>query len=149
MGAYWEASRLKDRGMLNNEDWFWEVHMGSSREDGTPILCQNIFFSNICWYQKKTNTLSWAVQELDFLGVHMGRFWRRLRTPRLCQISTNITKPVSYLKPIKNNFGGSGGWYPQTTSKHLSLKHQLIQGKTFAITWAVQKIDFLGFHFWG
>ena len=40
---------------------------------GTPWLCQNICLLNICWYQKKSRTLAWAIQKIDFWGVHLRR----------------------------------------------------------------------------
>ena len=86
---------------------------------GTPKLCQNDCLLNIYWYQKKSRTLAWAVQKIDFGVVHLG------------------------------GFPGEGGWHLQTVSKYLSVEYPLTSKQTSTLAWAVQKIDFLGPHFRG
>ena len=61
------------------------VHLGGPLGGGTPKLCQNICLLNNCWYHKQTGTLSWAIQKIDIVGVHLG-------SPR--------------------GGGGGGGWHP-------------------------------------
>ena len=105
--------------MSHSKNWFLGGPFGGSPGKWHPQTMSKYLSVKYLLISKKSRTLAWAVQKIDFKVVHLG-------VP-----------------------GGGGGWHHQTMSKYLSVKYLLISKRTGTLAWAVQKMDFLGASCWG
>ena len=105
---------------------------------------------------KKSRTLDWAVQKIDFWVIHLGESrggWLPQTMSKYLSVkylliskkSRTLDWAVQKIDFWVIHLGESrGGWLPQTMSKYLSVKYLPISKKSRTLDWAVQKIDFLG-----
>ena len=104
-----------------------------------PQTMSNICLLNIYWYQKKSRTLPWAVQKIDFWEVHLGGFpggWYPQTTSNYLSVkyllisktTSTLAWAVQKIDFLGPHFGGVPG---EVAPKNFGRKNCICSSTTF------------------